>query len=125
MTQEQLAGYVGLLHAMRDEFSGRHSCTEALVIEPVPDSMDQLVFASERDLAVDSINRQAQALNQINRALHRIRAGEFGVCLHCNQPISLKRLTALPWAALCIRCQEAEDRAEGVQQDLAEFSSAV
>jgi DnaK suppressor protein len=32
--------------------------------------------------------------------------------MHCEEDIKPKRLDALPWAALCIRCQEAKDRDE-------------
>jgi DnaK suppressor protein len=35
---------------------------------------------------------------------------EFGVCLECGEPIPAKRLMALPWAALCLQCQEIADR---------------
>lgn len=124
MTESQLAGYAELLHAQRRELAARSRGAEALVIEQAPDSMDQLVFASERELAVDSLNRHAMAYHQINRALKRIEAGEFGVCLHCGQAISAKRLTALPWAALCIGCQQAEDQATTFQEAAPEFSSA-
>ena len=38
------------------------------------------------------------------------RNGSFGICLHCDEEISLKRLKAVPWTPYCIRCQEAVDR---------------
>ena len=36
--------------------------------------------------------------------------GIFGVCLHCEEEISPKRLNAVPWAPFCIQCQEQADR---------------
>ena len=46
------------------------------------------------------------------RALRRIEDGSFGVCLHCEEDISPKRLAAVPWAAFCIQCQEIADRSQ-------------
>jgi DnaK suppressor protein len=43
-------------------------------------------------------------------ALRRIQEGNFGACEHCDEDIHPKRLMAVPWAAFCIRCQEAVDR---------------
>ena len=43
-------------------------------------------------------------------ALRRIDEGTFGVCLHCEEDITPKRLAAVPWTAFCIQCQEIADR---------------
>jgi RNA polymerase-binding transcription factor DksA len=32
------------------------------------------------------------------------------MCEQCDKDIHPKRLAAIPWAALCIRCQETLDR---------------
>src|SRR6201995_2192957 len=45
-------------------------------------------------------------LREVSGALHRIQAGTFGVCAECEEPISAKRLDALPWARYCVTCQE-------------------
>ena len=45
-------------------------------------------------------------LRLIEEALDRLRSGDFGVCLACEQPIPAKRLQALPWARYCVTCQE-------------------
>lgn len=127
MTSEKLAEYACILQAKRQEMSARPPSTDMIAIEAVPDSMDQLVFANERELAVESLNRQASILYQINRALARIEKGQFGICLHCGQTISRKRLAALPWAALCIGCQEEADHEtphETSRDYSSEFSTA-
>ncbi len=46
-------------------------------------------------------------LREIADALHRIDQGTYGVCLECEEPISTKRLDAVPWARFCVTCQEA------------------
>src|SRR3974390_1981947 len=46
-------------------------------------------------------------LREIADALHRMDAGQYGVCPECEEPISVKRLDAVPWARYCVTCQEA------------------
>ena len=65
-------------------------------------------------------------LRQIRRALARIEDGSYGVCLHCEEDISPKRVNAVPWAAFCIKCQEQVDRHEIEVDDTADlFASAA
>jgi len=45
-------------------------------------------------------------LREVSGALHRIDTGQYGVCMECEEPISAKRLEALPWAKYCVKCQE-------------------
>ena len=46
-------------------------------------------------------------LREINDALHRMDTELYGICLECEEPISAKRLDAVPWAKYCVTCQEA------------------
>lgn len=46
-------------------------------------------------------------LREINDALHRMDTDHYGICLECDEPISTKRLDAVPWAKYCVTCQEA------------------
>ena len=48
----------------------------------------------------------AKELNLIERALLRIKNGTYGICSRCSQPISPRRLQAVPWAECCVECQE-------------------
>ncbi len=45
-------------------------------------------------------------LREVSDALIRIEHGTYGVCAECEEPISAKRLEALPWARYCVTCQE-------------------
>ena len=45
-------------------------------------------------------------LREISDGLQRIEQGNYGVCLECEEPISVKRLEAVPWARYCVTCQE-------------------
>jgi len=39
-------------------------------------------------------------------ALDRIEAGDYGMCVGCEEAIPAKRLQALPWAKYCVNCQQ-------------------
>src|SRR5258706_16124489 len=45
-------------------------------------------------------------LREISDALRRIDRDGYGICLECHEPISPKRLDAVPWARYCVTCQE-------------------
>jgi RNA polymerase-binding protein DksA len=67
------------------------------------------VFEQQRDLALR--DRAMQQLELVDAALQRLDAGTFGTCQRCGGPIAEGRLEALPWAAHCIACQSAIDKA--------------
>ena len=43
---------------------------------------------------------------KIDAALEQLNTGEFGICQACEVPIPRKRLLVIPWADLCVPCQE-------------------
>lgn len=46
-----------------------------------------------------------KALEDIEKALTRIKKGEYGICKYCGQEINKKRLVARPVASSCISCK--------------------
>jgi DnaK suppressor protein len=49
---------------------------------------------------------EMKLLREVEDALRRIEHGTYGVCHECEEPISSKRLDAVPWAKYCVTCQE-------------------
>lgn len=122
ISYDQLENFRRELEAKRAELAG-HRDAEGIAIERAADSMDELVLANERDLVVERLNREAVLLRQVTDALDRIAAEEYGISLGCEEPISTRRLKALPWAARCLSCQEAADRQPGEPAKLRHSSS--
>lgn len=56
---------------------------------------------------------QRRELEQIDAALARLDAGEYGVCRDCGQDIDPRRLAALPYALLCTECATRRERTNG------------
>ena len=84
---------------------------DSIAIERNADPLDTTQRALEREMATRSLDRNATLVRQIRAALDRANQGGYGVCLDCEEPISHKRLSAVPWAALCIQCQQRADHA--------------
>jgi DnaK suppressor protein len=82
---------------------------DTIAIEHSADPVDTTQRALEREMATRGLDRSATLVRQIRAALDRVDRKEYGVCLECEEPISQKRLAAIPWAALCIGCQEEAD----------------
>jgi DnaK suppressor protein len=93
---------------------------DGIAIEKSADQMDEIQYASERDLAIRNVDRESVLARQVKAALLRIRDGSFGTCIDCESEISAKRLAALPWAPLCIQCQEAADHNASEADDVSE-----
>jgi DnaK suppressor protein len=83
---------------------------DGIVIEKSADQMDEIQYATERDLAIRNVDRESNLMRDVKDALRRIQEGSFGTCVECESAISPKRLAAVPWAACCIQCQEAAER---------------
>ena len=65
-------------------------------------------FDQARDLAV-LINAQ-HVLQQVDDALARLDNGTYGLCVNCGKEIDAARLTAIPYAPLCLDCQSKRER---------------
>jgi len=59
---------------------------------------DTLAVERERGLALSS--QATSAVQQIDEALARIKAGTYGICVSSGLPIPKERLEAIPWAAM-------------------------
>jgi DnaK suppressor protein len=60
---------------------------------------------------------QRREILQIDAAMNRIEAGEYGVCRDCEQEIDPRRLAALPYALLCTECAQRAERGTVVAQE--------
>lgn len=104
--------YRTLLIAKREAIAGKAPQREELWIVQSNEQVENVQLAGEREFAARTLERESKSLMQIGAALKRIKEGEFGICLDCEEPISPKRLAAVPWAAYCLRCQEMRDAAQ-------------
>lgn len=100
------------LQDAREEIAKSLGLREEVYIEQAADTMDQVQAAEERELAIRNLDRSARRFRQIENALRRLESGDYGTCANCEDEIGPKRLRAVPWTQLCLKCQEIADQGE-------------
>lgn len=80
--------------------------------EDLLDPADQAVLSYQRELMFSRGTSERTHLSLIRLALERLKDGTYGECSMCGDPISPKRLEAVPWTPYCIGCQEKIENGE-------------
>ena len=65
-------------------------------------------FEREKDLSL--VNNLRDLMEKIDKALAKMDEGTYGLCDRCGKPIEKARLKALPYANLCLKDKQAEER---------------
>lgn len=76
----------------------------------VLDLADQASDSYDKDLANSLSETERARLQAVEKALHRVSEGTYGLCEDCAKPIPLPRLKVLPFAKLCVACQQSEEK---------------
>jgi len=118
MTNAELKNYREILEAKQAELTFLLRNREGIEIEKSPDALDEVQRASEREFAIRTLDRESALLRNVRAALQRLDRDQFGICMHCEEDISVKRLNAVPWTPYCIECQEQYDRKQFVQDEV-------
>jgi DnaK suppressor protein len=109
MTRTDLASFKEVLRIKQAELSGTSRNLESIAIERSPEELEEAQLKCDRELVIAGLNRDSAMRRDVQLALVRINDHSFGTCLHCGEEISKRRLEAVPWTPLCIRCREAAD----------------
>ena len=84
-------------YSMREQMST--SLQELSMYDNHPADIGSELFEREKDLALDSLDREA--LKEIDQALARMDEGTYGICTVCGREIPEARLEAFPRAMTC------------------------
>jgi DnaK suppressor protein len=102
--------YEKVLHAKAEEVRRSVSAQRArqsVARLDVPSDEGDLSHQSHEEwLFLNRNNLEIKLLREVQQALGRVEDGSFGICQSCEEPISPKRLDAIPWAKYCVTCQE-------------------
>ncbi|NBW97780.1 MAG: TraR/DksA family transcriptional regulator [Planctomycetia bacterium] len=97
----------GDVSTMADAALGKTRADASGDISRMPIHMADLgTDAYEQELTLSLMANEEGTLEMVEQALDRIRNKTFGICEECSGVIAKKRLEAIPFAALCIRCAE-------------------
>jgi DnaK suppressor protein len=77
------------------------------------DSVDVAFDAGNEEIATQLAELEARELNQIERAMARMKQGTYGLCEHCQSKIPVARLNALPYSTTCVECQREMEHYPG------------
>jgi len=70
---------------------------------------DKAESSYTKEFLLSLSDSERKKLGMIDEALKRVETTEFGNCQNCGTKIAKKRLNVVPWAPLCIVCQQKEE----------------
>jgi DnaK suppressor protein len=74
-----------------------------------PDPLDLAQDYRSKERRSAMLVQSKRQLQQVEAALQRLDKGTYGKCVQCGAAIEPARLRVLPYAALCVRCQERQE----------------
>ncbi len=102
-----LEKYYRLLLARRSELQANlRAKLETLAAQVGEAAEDLAPVYHDQFVALQFNQLDSMQLKLVDAALKRLDSKDYGVCLECGDPISGRRLEAIPWAVRCITCQE-------------------
>src|SRR5262245_56739917 len=109
--RKALAGDLSLLKQLREQTGG--------------DVVDAALDAAQDEVSSQLAEVESRELANMDRALARIKAGNYGECETCGNKIPLARLNALPYATSCIECQRAAESGGGAGGGAGDWSRVL
>ena len=120
MRKRELNQIQKLLTQQLEELLDRADCSLNDVGESnenLSDVLDRAAKIAERNFSHRLCSREKLLVRKIERSLQDIKNGDYGLCQHCEDDISVKRLKARPTARYCIDCKtqlETMERLTGI-----------
>ncbi len=114
LTPEEVRRFRERLETERHAIEARIGARNQNIGETVHDESgvgnvdDEAVRIYDREDQIDSNDLDRATLEQVKRALHRIKLGTYGVSEVSGKPIPLDRLEAVPWASTLVNEQPLE-----------------
>jgi DnaK suppressor protein len=109
--RKALAGDLSLLKELREQTAG--------------DVVDAALDSAQDEISSQLAEVESRELSNIENALERMRAGEYGLCEGCEISIPLARLQALPYATMCIQCQRENEKRGGGGSSSADWGRLI
>ena len=78
--------------------------------EGTPDILDQAATSYTKEFLMSLGDSDRKMLKEVDSALSKMEAGNYGECEKCGEPIAEKRLLSVPFTRYCISCQAEMER---------------
>ena len=76
------------------------------------DMADRASSSYTKEFMFNRSNIDRRFIQLVEEALNRIEDRSYGECLNCRETVGQKRLEAVPWANMCISCQELKEKGQ-------------
>jgi RNA polymerase-binding protein DksA len=111
MNQENLATFKERLEKLKNEILLLIQDEEdSTVTREALDDIDQTSNMLAREMGSKLSKNHKTNLMKVEQALRRIKEKSYGKCMECSADIPAARLQVLPFAELCVRCQEEQEK---------------
>lgn len=74
------------------------------------DEFDIVNDTNDTEMGFMVASIESASVAEIENALERIEEGTYGQCASCGEKIPEARMKAMPFATLCVKCKEHEER---------------
>ena len=64
----------------------------------------------DREFSLGLADKEQVVVHRIDAAIEKIDEGTYGNCELCNKKIAITRLKVVPYAELCVPCQEKQEK---------------
>ena len=91
------------LSLAKDRLSNPPSCSDE--VDRAQHEIDSMLF-------LRIVERESKLLPKIDKAIMRIKAGDYGFCLETGEPIGLERLISRPTAEYCAEVKTINEEKE-------------
>lgn len=114
-SREELLAFRSLLEVEKKKILHKaKAAVEAGAIKlDADDMMDEVDLATatiEQNLTFRLLDRERRLLGEVERALHKIKSGDYGYCEGTGEPIPKRRLELAPWTRHSVKHKEQLER---------------
>jgi DnaK suppressor protein len=105
-TEPYVRQILSKIREVREGLSARRAAEFVYRPDEPLDSGDWCQKSHDEWLYLNQNRIELALLRELEAAMRRHGEGALGICQGCGEPISEKRLDAVPWAKFCIPCEE-------------------
>ena len=94
------------LIAIKEDIAAYELLTKPVSPDNAIGRLTRMEAISSKSINEAALGKARDTRSQLERALAKIDAADFGLCRECDEPIPAARLMILPETDLCVQCAE-------------------
>lgn len=101
---------LALSESLAQALSGSTDAARPVDLDEPIGRLSRIDALAQQQMAQASRDALALRAKQVAAALARWEAGDYGLCIGCEEPVGYARLAARPESAFCIACQSRSEQ---------------